>query len=109
MEVIQKVIHYFLHFIFPLGIAFVFYRERWERTYLILLVTMAIDFDHLLAVPVYNPCRCSIGFHPLHSYIAIVLYALLFLFPKFRIISIGLLMHMAADYIDCIFINYTCN
>lgn len=109
MEVIQKVIHYFLHFIFPLGIAFVFYRERWERTYLILLVTMVIDFDHLLAVPVYNPCRCSIGFHPLHSYIAIVLYTLLFLFPKFRIISIGLLMHMAADYFDCIFINYTCN
>ena len=108
MEVIQKVIHYFLHFIFPLGIAFVFYRERWERTYLILLVTMVIDFDHLLAVPVYNPCRCSIGFHPLHSYIAIVLYALLFLFPKFRIISIGLLMHMATDYIDCIFITHNC-
>ena len=99
MEIIQKVIHYFLHFVFPLGIAFVFFRER---------LTMLIDSDHLLAIPFYHPCRCSIGFHPLHSYFAIVIYALLFLFSKFRIVSVGLLMHMATDYIDCIFITHNC-
>ena len=101
MEVIQKVIHYFLHFIFPLGIAFVFYRERWERTYLILLVTMVIDFDHLLAVPVYNPCRCSIGFHPLHQLGFILLYCALCIAPKTRLFGLGLCIHMGLDALDC--------
>lgn len=108
MEIIQKVTHYSLHFVFPIGIAFVFFRERWKQAYLVLLLTMLIDTDHLLATPFYHPCRCSIGFHPLHSYIAIGIYALLFLFPKFRIVSVGLLMHMATDYIDCIFITHNC-
>ena len=108
MEIIQRVIHYFLHFGFPLVIAFVFFRERWKQAYLILLLTMLIDADHLLAIPFFHPCRCSIGFHPLHSYIAIMIYTLLILFPKFRVISIGLLMHMATDYIDYIFITHNC-
>lgn len=109
MEITQKVTHYFLHFVFPLGIAFVFFRKRWKQAYLILLLTMLIDFGHLLSTPFFHPCRCSIGFHPLHSYIAIMIYALLVLFPKFRIVSIGLLMHMGTDYIDCIFITHNCN
>jgi hypothetical protein len=62
---------------------------------------MAIDLDHLLAIPVFDPHRCSIGFHPLHSYIAIGVYCLLLFFSKVRILAIGLLMHMATDAIDC--------
>ena len=42
---------------------------------------MLVDLDHLLADPIYDPERCSIGFHPLHSIPAIVVYALMFALP----------------------------
>ena len=38
---------------------------------------MLIDLDHLLATPIFDPARCSIGFHPLHSYYAIGVYFIL--------------------------------
>jgi len=53
----------------------------------------------------FDPNRCSIGFHPLHSYIAISGYFILFFFKKTRIIAIGLLLHMATDAIDCLWIK----
>ena len=65
-------------------------------------LTMVIDLDHLLAVPVYDPGRCSINFHPLHSYPAIGAYCLFLLIPKLRIIGVGLLLHIGLDFIDCI-------
>ncbi|MEJ7823072.1 MAG: DUF6122 family protein [Chitinophagaceae bacterium] len=99
----QQFIHYFLHFVFPVLIAYFFFRKFWKRAYLIMLLTMLIDIDHLLANPIFDPSRCSIGFHPLHSYPAIFIYGLLILHPKVRIIGIGLLLHMATDGIDCLF------
>lgn len=66
-----------------------------------MVATMAVDLDHLLAVPVYDPNRCSIGFHPLHSYYAIGVYVILLFFPKTRLVGIGLVIHMILDYIDC--------
>ncbi|MCK7554169.1 DUF6122 family protein [Chitinophaga sedimenti] len=101
----QQFIHYFLHFGFPLVIAWGFYRPRWLRAYIILLLTMLVDLDHLLANPVFDPCRCSIGFHPLHSYVAIAGYALLLIGPNTRLAGIGLLLHMVTDGIDCLFIS----
>lgn len=65
---------------------------------------MLVDLDHLLATPIFNPCRCSIGFHPLHSYIAVGAYLLLLIPKKTRTIAIGLLLHMLTDGIDCLFI-----
>lgn len=62
---------------------------------------MLVDLDHLLAVPMYDPQRCSIGFHPLHSYPAIVIYLFMMVFPKTRLVGIGLVLHMALDYLDC--------
>lgn len=104
----QHFIHYFLHLAFPILIALLIDKRHWVRIYLVLLGTMLVDLDHLLATPLFDPCRCSIGFHPLHSYIAIGIYLLL-LFPKpTRIIAIGLLMHMLTDYIDCQFIRQVC-
>lgn len=108
MEIIQPFIHYFLHLVFPVAIAFVFFRERWKQAYLIFVLTMLVDADHLLATPFFHPCRCSIGFHPLHSYTAIIVYGAFLFFPKFRMITIGLLMHMGTDFIDCLFININC-
>ncbi len=66
---------------------------------------MLVDLDHLVATPMFDPCRCSIGFHPLHSYYAIVVYALMLLHPKTRLVGIGLLFHMFTDGIDCMFIS----
>jgi len=97
----QFVVHYFLHFIFPGFIAWFCYREKWISTYIIFIATMLVDLDHLTATPVYQACRCSIGFHPLHSYIACGVYALMLFFKRTRIIAIGLLMHMATDGLDC--------
>ena len=104
----QQILHYFLHLILPLIIAYAFYRKKWKKVYLIFLATMLVDLDHLFANPIYEACRCSIGFHPLHSYVACGIYAVCLFFPKVRIIAIGLLMHMATDYIDCILSNIYC-
>jgi hypothetical protein len=62
---------------------------------------MLIDLDHLFATPIFDPLRCSIGFHPLHSFYAIAIYFILLLVPKLRIISIGILLHIFTDAIDC--------
>ena len=67
-----------------------------------MIATMLVDIDHLLATPMFDPHRCSIGFHPLHSYYAIAVYFVLLLFPKMRIIATGLLFHMLTDYQDCL-------
>ena len=62
---------------------------------------MLIDVDHLLATPIFDPNRCSINFHPLHSYYAIAVYVGMVFFPKTRIVGIGLLLHILADSADC--------
>lgn len=79
---------------------------------------MLVDIDHLLADPIYDPNRCSIGFHPLHTTPAILVYAALFLVPLMvgresgrkglrpaawvlHLVGLGLLIHMALDGIDC--------
>ncbi len=98
-------IHYSLHLVFPLIIALIFYKDKPWKAYLVFIAAMLIDVDHLLANPVFDACRCSIGFHPMHSWYALVVYAGLFLFKKTRIISIGLLIHLFADFIDCLFIG----
>ena len=102
----QFFIHYSLHFIFPLLIAFVFFRKDWKKVYLIMLLTMIVDLDHLIANPIYQADRCSINFHPLHTYYAIAAYIILIFFRKpLNIIGIGLLLHMLTDFIDCLLQN----
>lgn len=66
---------------------------------------MVIDIDHLLADPVFHPNRCSIGFHPLHSYYAIAGYIGLLFWKKTRIIGLALLWHIFTDQIDCWLMN----
>jgi hypothetical protein len=69
--------------------------------------TMLVDLDHLLAAPVYDPDRCGIGFHPLHSYAAILLYAVLGVFPRTRLVGLGLVIHMALDAMDCLWMGFS--
>ena len=69
---------------------------------------MLVDVDHILADPIYDPNRCSIGFHHLHGFLPIALYLFLCFVPKLRIVRIvglGLMIHMALDSMDCQFTN----
>ncbi|WP_265132112.1 DUF6122 family protein [Chryseobacterium oranimense] len=93
--------HYFLHLVFPVFIALVFFRDNWKKAYCILLATMLVDLDHIFANPVFDPSRNSIGFHILHSYYAIAVYFLLLFFKEnIRIVAVGLLFHMLTDFLD---------
>ncbi|WP_310994103.1 DUF6122 family protein [Aequorivita marina] len=98
---LQTLVHYSLHLLVPGFIAYIFFRSQWKKAWLIMLATMLVDVDHLFATPIFDPNRCSIGFHPLHSYWAIGVYFGLLFFKKTRIIAVGLLFHMVTDFIDC--------
>lgn len=111
-------LHIAIHFLAPLLVGVVAFGARWRRATLIMFATMVVDVDHLLAVPIYDPARCSINFHPLHSTVAIALYAAAFvaplLIPKHpsdpgvhrrawpvHVVGLGLLIHMVLDWIEC--------
>lgn len=101
---LQNITHYGIHFILPLIVSLVFFRKKWKMAYVIMLLTFVIDLDHLLANPIFEPNRCSINFHPLHTYYAIGVYALLALLKPTRVLGIGLVIHIIADTADCAFI-----
>ncbi|RSK39238.1 DUF6122 family protein [Mangrovimonas spongiae] len=95
-------VHYGCHFILPIVIVLLFFKSKWKQAALIMLAAIFIDLDHLLATPIFDSNRCSIGFHPLHSYYAMGFYVVL-LFPKAtRVIGVGLLLHILADSLDCL-------
>jgi len=104
MDIFRLGTHYGLHLLFPGLIAYIFFRKNWKTVWLIFIVTMLIDLDHLLADPIYDPNRCSINFHPLHSYVAASVYIVLLFPKKTRIIAIGLLLHLITDYLDCLWL-----
>ena len=105
MEILRFCIHYGMHFLLPGLLAYLFFRKQWKQVWILMLATMLVDLDHLLANPVFDANRCSINFHPLHTYYAIVLYVILFLIKKTRVIGLGLLLHLLTDFIDCLFIS----
>lgn len=112
-------VHIILHFVIPLLVALLFYKKNWKQAALLMIVTMLVDLDHLLADPIYDPERCSIGFHPLHTVPFILGYTAMFLVPiavklwgknekwqpymrSVHLVGLGLLIHMALDGIDCL-------
>lgn len=97
----MSLFHIVLHFAVPAIVAWLFFRDQWRKAFLIMAATMIVDLDHLLADPIYDPGRCSIGFHPLHSWPAIAAYIGLAIWPKTRLIGLGLVIHMTLDGIDC--------
>ncbi|MBM89698.1 MAG: hypothetical protein CMQ41_15125 [Gammaproteobacteria bacterium] len=94
-------LHLILHFAVPALFATAFFRKYWHKAYLLMVVAMIVDLDHLLAEPIFDPNRCSIGFHPLHQLEVLPIYFLLALLPKTRLLGFGLITHMALDSIDC--------
>lgn len=101
----RPLIHIALHFIVPALVAGKFYYGRWKWAFLVMVGTMLIDIDHLLADPVFDPNRCGIGFHPLHSYPALVVYLVLLAIPKVRLVALGLAIHIALDGVDCVWMK----
>lgn len=93
--------HLTLHFFVPLLIASLFFRKNWKIAYLVLIATMLVDLDHLLASPIYDASRCSIGFHPLHQCWFIAAYFIISIYPRTRLIGVGLIIHMTLDALDC--------
>lgn len=85
----------------PALVAGIGYRRQWRHAYLSMMATMLVDLDHLLASPVYDPLRCSIGFHPLHTWLPMVLYTGLTVYPGTRYLGLGLVIHMLLDALDC--------
>lgn len=102
---LREVLHYGIHLFLPVLIGFLGYPGQRLKAVLILLSGLLIDLDHLLADPVFDPNRCSIGFHPLHSYVAIGIYTVLLIPRRTRIFGIALMIHILADSVDCWFLS----
>ena len=104
----REIVHYGLHFAAPALLALLFPKDRCLKAYLIMLATMIVDADHLLANPVFDPNRMSVGFHPLHSWNAIAVYVAMCLIPWkkwhcpwwLRAVGLGLVFHMLTDLQD---------
>ena len=94
-------IHLFLHFLVPFSVAVCCYQKYWLRPFMVMLLATLIDLDHLIADPIYDSNRCSIGFHPLHSLVPSIIYTLLLISKKTRLLGLGLCIHIALDAIDC--------
>ncbi|MEQ8691174.1 MAG: DUF6122 family protein [Pseudomonadales bacterium] len=94
-------LHIALHFLVPFTVAGLVYRQRLWVAYGWLMAGMLIDLDHLLADPIYDAARCSIGFHPLHTLVPMVIYLALMAHPKTRLLGMGLCIHILLDSVDC--------
>ncbi len=109
---LRPIIHYGLHFLMPVLIARVLFATGWKSAALLMVATISIDLDHLLATPIFDPNRCSIGFHPLHGGWALGGYAIALLGalllrngPIARpvaALALGALLHLATDSLDCV-------
>jgi hypothetical protein len=105
----QMITHYFLHLGFPFIVSWIFFRKNWMKAGLIMVLTIVVDIDHLLANPVFDPHRCSINYHPLHTYWAIGIYFTGLFYQKTRWVAIGLILHMVTDLFDCLWIFNNCH
>lgn len=103
MDILTFTLHYGLHFAAPFVLGWLLWREQWWKAGLIILSTMIIDVDHLLADPIFDPDRCSIGFHPLHTGYAAIVYGAMLAIPKWpvRAFGLGCLFHLFTDGLDC--------
>lgn len=95
-------LHIVLHFTLPALLALGLKLRPWWRACALLLAGLVVDVDHLLASPAYDPLRCSMGFHPLHTWPAVLLYAGLAGYRPTRLFGAGLLLHMLLDSLDCL-------
>ena len=103
MALLQLTLHYSGHWLVPFLFGRVLWAKNWLQAGLVVASANLIDLDHLLADPMFDPDRCSIGFHPLHDWIAACVYCAMLLVPKrwVRAFAVGALWHLAVDLGDC--------
>jgi hypothetical protein len=102
---VRPATHLVLHLLVPALVARRLDKQRPGRAWVILVATMLVDLDHLLADTLYDPDRCSLGFHPLHTWPVWPVAALLTAWPRTRLVGVGLLIHMGLDGIDCLWMG----
>ena len=87
----------------PFALGWLLWRDNWKTSGAVIAAANLIDLDHLLATPIFDPDRCSIGFHLLHGWEAALAYVLMLGVPKWwvRALGLGALWHLAVDYADC--------
>ncbi|MBL7056195.1 hypothetical protein ISS07_04740 [Candidatus Woesearchaeota archaeon] len=76
-------------------------RINFKLILFVILASNAIDMDHLLANPIYDPERCSINFHPLHSWYFFPIYLFGSFMKKYRYFFWGIDIHIILDFLDC--------
>lgn len=103
IDPIAAFLHYGGHFAAPFAIAALIWRADWRRAGLVMVAANLIDVDHVLADPIFDPDRCSFGFHVLHGWEAALLYVAMLVIPKWwaRAFGLGALWHLAVDFGDC--------
>ena len=109
MALLQIALHYGGHWLVPFLIARVLWAKNWLRAGLVVASANLIDLDHLLADPMFDPDRCSTGFHPLHGWFAAGVYCTMLLVSKWwvRAFAVGALWHLAVDLGDCSMQNWS--
>ena len=97
-------LHYGGHFLAPFLVTALIWRSEWKRAGAAMVAANLIDLDHLLASPIFDPDRCSIGFHLLHGWEAAIAYLLMLAIPRWwvRALGLGALWHLAIDWGDCL-------
>lgn len=98
-------LHYAGHFLLPVLLArLIFGKENWKGATILMLAANLIDADHLLATPIFDPSRCSIGFHPLHTTYAAAAYGACLLIRSWKVkaLALGALWHLTVDSFDCL-------
>ena len=98
----QQITHLAGHTLLPIAISYAGYGSLWKSSAKIMIASNIVDVDHLSAKPIYNPNRCSLEFHPLHSLPMMGLYSAMLFIDETQELGVGLLTHMAVDYVDCI-------
>ena len=104
IESLQFILHLFGHFVVPFMLAWAFVRSDWLPFGGVMVAANVIDVDHFWASPIYDPDRCSIGFHFLHGWEAGLVYAALLCIPRWwtRAFGAGALWHLGVDASDCL-------
>lgn len=104
MNLVQPILHYGGHWLVPFAIGWLIWRERWWQAGLVIASANLIDLDHLLADPIFDPNRCSVGFHLLHGWEAALVYLAMLAIPRWwvRGMAVGALWHLTVDWGDCV-------
>lgn len=74
----------------------------WKNASILIISSNLIDIDHLFVTPIYEANRCSINFHPLHSWYIFPIYFIGLLIKKYSFFFIGIILHLTLDYFDCL-------